>query len=213
MKLIKTTPLVIEDIKIIQYGHFPDERGFFAEIFRKSDVAACVGAGSIAGKEIVQINESLSKTGVMRGLHFQWNPYMGKMVRTVSGRLVDMFLDIRKNSPTFGKIAMHDMPCRDADNYSEWIWVPPGFAHGTFFLEPTRIEYLCTGAYSPGCEGTISPLSDDLDFSLCDPQCKKMMDQLIADGLLIVSEKDKAGMRLAEWEAHPDSNNFIYGEC
>ena len=213
MKLIKAIKLIIQNVKVIQYGYFPDDRGFFTEPFRKSDLANYVEAGSIAGREIVQINESFSKTGVMRGLHFQWNPYMGKLVRTINGHMIDMFLDIRKGSPTFGKIAMYDMPCRDDDNYSEWIWVPPGFAHGNFFLQPTRIEYLCTGEYSPGCEGAISPLADDLDWSLCDVKCKKMLDKLIADDLLIMSEKDRAGMSLSEWEKNPDSKNFIHGEC
>lgn len=213
MKLTKAIKLIIQDVKVIQYGYFPDSRGFFTEPYRKSDLAKCLEAGAIAGKEILQINESFSKKGVIRGLHFQWKPYMGKLVRTIRGHMVDMFLDIRKNSPTFGKLAMYDMPCRDAENYSEWIWVPPGFAHGNFFLEPTRIEYLCTGEYSQACEGAISPLANDIDWSLCDVHCKQMLDKLFADDLLIISEKDRSGLTLSEWKKNPDSKNFIFGEC
>ena len=108
----------------------------------------------------MQANQSLSEKGVMRGMHFQWNPYMGKLVRTISGHMVDMVLDIRIDSPTFGKMIAYDMPASDENDYDEWIWVPPGFAHGNFFSEKTIIEYMCTGQYSPGCEACISPFSN-----------------------------------------------------
>lgn len=171
-----------------------------------------VECGSIAGKEIVQINESFSNRGVMRGLHFQWNPYMGKLVRTISGHMVDMFLDIRIDSPTFGKISMYDMPARDEEGYSEWIWIPPGFAHGNFFLKPSRIEYLCTGEYSPGCEAGISPLAPDIDWALCDAVCKDRFDALVKGGL-ILSEKDQQGLSVTQWREDPRSANFVYGSC
>ncbi len=88
---------------------------------------------------------------------------MGKLLRTLSGRMVDMVMDIRKGSPNFGKIILYDMPADLNASEDEWIWVPPGFAHGNYFTEPTRIQYLCTGEWSPGCEAGISPLSGDLD--------------------------------------------------
>jgi len=214
MKIIETKSLVIEDVKVIRFGFFPDERGYFAEPFRKSDIQKEPGAGSLRGQEIVQINESISKKGVMRGLHFQWNPYMGKLVRTLRGHMVDMFLDIRKNSPTFGKIALYDMPNHDGENYSEWIWVPAGFAHGNFFLDDiNKIEYLCTGEYSQGCEAGISPLSDDLDWSLCGIKEKEMFDKLISSGELILSDKDKNGLDLKSWLNDSRSDKFLYSKC
>lgn len=214
MKILEVKSLELEDVKVIRYGYFPDDRGFFTEPFRKSDLLGAAGVGSVAGQEIVQVNESLSRKGVMRGLHFQWNPFMGKLVRTISGHMIDMFLDIRKDSPTFGKISLYDMPCMDAENYCDWIWVPPGMAHGNFFLdESNRIEYLCTGEYSPGCEAAISPLAEDLDWSLCPAELKARFDKLVSGKDLILSEKDQAGLTLAAWAGDERSANFVYGRC
>lgn len=134
---------------------------------------------------------------------------MGKLVRTLCGYMVDLVLDIRKGSPTFGKIIGHDMPAHPEDEFSEWIWVPPGFAHGNFFKENTGIEYFCTGEYSPGCEAGISPLSKDIDWSLCDESIKKEFEELIAENPLI-SEKDRNGHSLADWAGRPEADNFVY---
>jgi dTDP-4-dehydrorhamnose 3,5-epimerase-like enzyme len=90
--------------------------------------------------------------------------------------------------------------------------VPPGFAHGNLFPQPTQIEYFCTGPYSPGCEAGISPLAADLDWSLCDPQCKALLDRMAA-GPLLMSDKDRQGLSLAQWSADPRSEHFIYGRC
>ena len=163
------------------------------------------------GKEFVQANESYSRKGTVRGLHFQWNPYMGKLVRTLYGHMVDMVLDVRKGSPTFGKIILYDMPTQRETDYAEWIWVPPGFAHGNFFLEETLIEYFCTGQYSQGCEAGISPLATDIDWSLCVPELKQKFDALDRSSMLI-SDKDKNAYSVAQWLEHPDSRHFIYSE-
>jgi dTDP-4-dehydrorhamnose 3,5-epimerase len=186
-----------------------DARGFFTEPFRKSDLAKHPRLEALADVEFVQTNESSSKAGVIRGLHFQWNPFMGKLVRTVVGHMVDLVLDIRVGSPTRGKIIAHDMPARADDSYAEWIWVPPGFAHGNFFLEPTYIEYFCTGEYSPGCEAGISPLAADLDWSLCQRRLKEMFDQTAARSP-ILSDKDRAGLTFGQWSQDPRSAEFLY---
>jgi dTDP-4-dehydrorhamnose 3,5-epimerase len=162
------------------------------------------------GVEFVQCNESYSKKGTVRGLHFQWNPYMGKLVRTVVGRMVDMVLDIRKGSPTFGKIILYDMPSDKQADYSEWIWVPPGFAHGNFFPEDTIIEYFCSGEYSPGCEAGISPLAKDIDWSLCDKKLKTLYDR-IAPATKLITDKDRNGFTVIGWTNDSRSDNFIYG--
>ena len=212
MKILDINDIQFPDVKIIKFGFFTDHRGYFTEPFRKNEFIQNVDVGSIAGKEILQINESVSKPDVMRGLHFQWSPYMGKLLRTLKGHMVDMFLDIRLNSPTYGYIGMYDMPCHDSEEFSEWIWVPPGFAHGNYFLETTKIEYLCTGEYSPDCEAAISPLSNDLDWSLCDKECKKRFDFIVQNSL-IISDKDKNGLTLSDWSNDDRSMNFVYGNC
>lgn len=206
MKIIEIKNLEIEGIKVLKFGRFHDNRGYFTEPFRLSQFAK----NFLHNFKIYQINESFSKKGVIRGLHFQWNPYMGKLVRTIHGFMIDLFLDIRKNSPTYGKISAYEMPSTFDKDFSEWIWVPPGFAHGNIFLEDTVIEYLCTGEYSPGCEAGINPLDKDLDWSLCPKKTKEKIDKMIKKGL-IISDKDKKGLTLKEWGSDERSNNFVYG--
>ncbi|MDH7476217.1 MAG: dTDP-4-dehydrorhamnose 3,5-epimerase family protein [Microgenomates group bacterium] len=206
MKIIQIKNLEPKEIKVLRFARFADNRGYFTEPFRFSQFIQ----EFIPDFKIVQINESFSKKGVIRGLHFQWNPYMGKLVRTIKGYMIDLFLDIRKKSPTYGKISAYEMPSDFDKDYSEWIWVPPGFAHGNIFLEDTVIEYLCTGEYSPGCEAGINPLDKDLDWSFCPNQTKEKIKKMIKRGL-IISEKDKKGLSLKQWGSDEKSNNFIYG--
>ncbi|MDR1036037.1 MAG: dTDP-4-dehydrorhamnose 3,5-epimerase family protein [Deltaproteobacteria bacterium] len=207
MKILSVTPLAIPDLLVIRAARFRDGRGYFTEHFRASDMdvlAPSLGTGEF---RVLQANESRSVKGVIRGLHFQWSPYMGKLVRPLSGRLVDMALDIRRKSPTLGKIVLHDMPF-DADaDWFEWIWLPPGFAHGTFFPEESSIEYLCTGSWSPATEAGISPLAPDLDWSLCDPRARKVFEDLLSDGATL-SEKDRFGHTLEGWLAREESGLF-----
>jgi dTDP-4-dehydrorhamnose 3,5-epimerase len=105
------------------------------DLYRQSDILGHQELREFANIAEPQSNESVSKKGVIRGLHFQWNPFMGKLVRTLLGHM----LDIRKHSPTRGKAILYDMPARDTEDWDEWIWVPPGFAHGNLFLADTRI--------------------------------------------------------------------------
>jgi len=210
MKLLKVEALQIEAIKVIRFARFRDHRGYFAEHYRKSDFSKPGDVHFLKGVEFLQANESYSKTGTIRGLHFQWNPYMGKLVRTLAGRMIDMVLDIRKGSPTFGKIILYDMPADNTADYAEWIWVPPGFAHGNFFTEDSMIEYFCSGEYSPGCEAGISPLAGDIDWTLCDQDLKKLFDR-IAGPAALISDKDRNGLTVNGWKNDNRSNNFIYG--
>ncbi|MEN6493800.1 MAG: dTDP-4-dehydrorhamnose 3,5-epimerase family protein [Thermoguttaceae bacterium] len=208
MKIVAVQSLAIPDAKVIRFGRFGDHRGYFTETFRRSSIEA--QAPFLRGVQFLQANESYSHPNVVRGLHFQWNPYMGKLVRTIAGRMVDLVMDIRRGSPTYGKIIAHDMPANPERDATAWIWVPPGFAHGNFFTEPTYIEYYCSGEYSPGCEAGISPLSGDLDWSLCDPALKAQFDQIIATSGLL-SDKDRQGLTLTAWGADPRAENFVYG--
>ena len=209
MKISHVKALRIEGVKAIRFGRFLDHRGYFTELFRKTDFLTHPDLHCFRKVEFVQCNESFSKKGTVRGLHFQWNPYMGKLVRTVRGRMVDMVLDIRKGSPSFGKIILYDMPADPRLDYQEWIWVPPGLAHGNFFPEETMIEYFCTGRYSPGCEAGISPLANDIDWSLCDAGLKKLFDDIVPATPLI-SDKDKNGFTLQKWLENENSEKFIY---
>jgi dTDP-4-dehydrorhamnose 3,5-epimerase len=209
MKILEVKTLAIPEVKVIRFARFSDHRGYFTEPFRKSDFNNLPETEFLRGLEFMQANESYSNAHTVRGLHFQWNPYMGKLVRTLSGRMIDMVMDIRKGSPTFGKIIAYDMPVAPDNNFSEWIWVPPGFAHGNFFTENSLIEYYCTGEYSPGCEAGISPLSTDIDWSLCDPALKQLFDSIVPTTQFI-SDKDKNGLSVAAWLNGPNSDNFIY---
>jgi len=211
MKILEVNTLRIEAIKVIRFARFCDHRGYFTEHYRKSDFKAPEEMAFMKDVDFVQCNESFSKKGTVRGLHLQWNPYMGKLVRTLTGRMIDMVLDVRKGSPTFGKIILYDMPANHKADYHEWIWVPPGFAHGNFFPEDTLIEYFCSGQYSPGCEAGISPLAEDIDWELCDAGLKKLFDGVVPSTSLI-SDKDKNALSVGQWNRDEHSNNFIYGK-
>jgi dTDP-4-dehydrorhamnose 3,5-epimerase len=209
MKIVEVKSLVIPEIKVIRFARFCDHRGYFTETFKRSDFINNIDF--MKDINFVQCNESFSRPGTVRGLHFQWNPYMGKLVRTILGRMIDLVLDIRKGSPSYGRIIAHDMPARGDSEFSEWIWVPPGFAHGNFFTEETVIEYFCSGEYSPGCEAGISPFSDNIDWSICEAQLKKEFDAVIS-ATALVTDKDRNGFSLGLWANDERSNNFIYGK-
>lgn len=211
MKLLKVERLQLDAVRVVRFGRFCDHRGYFTEHYRRSDFSSNPEMDFMKDVAFVQCNESYSKEGTIRGLHFQWNPYMGKLVRTLAGRMVDMVLDIRKGSPTFGKIILYDMPTDNKADYTEWIWVPPGFAHGNFFAEDTMIEYFCSGEYSPGCEAGISPLAKDIDWSLCDPKLKDLFDS-IAPSTNLITEKDKNGFSINAWKTSELSDNFVCGK-
>lgn len=211
MKILDVRPLAIPDVHVIRFARFLDDRGSFTESYRRSDVEGDEAVSFLHDLAFVQVNESHSHADVVRGLHFQWNPFMGKLVRTVHGRMVDLVLDIRLGSPTFGRVIAHDMPAEPSADWSEWIWVPPGFAHGNYFTEETTIQYFCTGEYSPGCEGGVSPLADDLDWSLCDVELRREFDELLERGA-VISEKDRAAGSVEDWEDDDRSGIFRYAE-
>ncbi len=208
MKITGTGQLAIPAVKTVAFARFGDHRGYFTEHFRQSDFDSAA-TPFLNGLRFVQANESFSRAGVIRGLHFQWNPFMGKLVRTVRGRMIDIVMDIRLGSPTYGKVIALDMPSRGDEAQGEWIWVPPGFAHGNTFTEDTVIEYFCSGEYSPGCEAGISPLATDLDWSLCDPALRQIFLDAASNSPLI-SDKDRDGLTLSQWTADERSQNFRY---
>lgn len=203
MKIVEIKSLVIPEIKVIKCYRFQDNRGFFTEKFRQYDIEKV-----IPGFTLKQINESHSRAGVLRGLHIQWNPFQGKLIRTIKGHMADIAIDLRKKSPTFGKIIAYDMPTSDNEDFFEFIWIPVGFAHGNIYFEDSTIEYFCTGEYSPGNEAGINPLSPDTDWTLFDHALKEKVDKVIKNGV-IISDKDKNGLTVEQWSKDPRSENFL----
>jgi dTDP-4-dehydrorhamnose 3,5-epimerase len=195
---------LIPGVKIIKFDRFMDQRGFFTETFRNSDFLN--NELNIFPKGIMQSNESFSHKHVLRGLHFQWKPNMGKLVRTISGHMVDLILDLRQGSPTQGQIMAFDMPAKPTKNSSSWIWVPEGCAHGNFFLEDTYNEYFCSGSYNGECESGISPFAEDIDWSICDSILKNMFFEL--KDSFIATAKDINGLSIKEWLSRKESNYF-----
>jgi dTDP-4-dehydrorhamnose 3,5-epimerase len=212
MKILLIKEFVIPDVKIIRFARSCDSRGYFTETYRRIDFFNHPEMEFMKGLEFVQINESFSRTFTIRGLHFQWNPFMGKLVRTVNGRMVDLMLDIRKGSPTFGMASMYDMPVSLDKDYCEWIWIPPGFAHGNYFTEDSQIEYFCSGEYSPECEAGISPLANDINWSLAARELKTEFDSIAAKTTMM-TDKDRNGYSVDGWVKDNRSDHFIYGKC
>lgn len=206
MKIVEVNRLEFPEVAVIRFARFRDDRGYFTEHYRASDFGRL---DVLRGIDFRQMNESFSRAGTIRGLHFQWDPYQGKLVRAVTGRLIDLVMDIRKGSPTFGRIIAQDLPARPDDDHSRWIWVPPGFAHGMLLAEDTLVEYLCTGEYNPKGEAGISPFSIDIDWSLCDPGLRSTFRRVAATTEL-VSAKDREAPSLSDWARDPRSSHFTY---
>ncbi|GIW62790.1 MAG: dTDP-4-dehydrorhamnose 3,5-epimerase [Patescibacteria group bacterium] len=196
--------LAIPEVKIIRYKRFSDDRGYFTETYRQYQFKE----EFLRDFQIYQINESKSRANVVRGLHIQWNPYMGKLVRTLYGHMVDLVVDVRVGSPTFGKGLMYDMPARLDENYGEWIWVPVGFVHGNYYLQDSAIEYFCTGWWSPETEAGVNPYDKNIDWSLSDKSLVKQF--LSLKNKAIMSEKDRNAMSLTDWKKSSASKQFIY---
>jgi dTDP-4-dehydrorhamnose 3,5-epimerase len=159
-----------------------DERGFFSETFKMSAFAA-----HVPGVEFVQDNHSLSRdVGVIRGLHFQTPPHaQGKLVRVPRGRVLDVVVDLRVGSPTYGEHLSVEL---SADNWQQ-LWVPPGFAHAFCTLEPnTEFCYKVTSYYAPECDAGIA--FDDPDLGI---------DWTIDLSTATLSDKDRKLPRLKDY--------------
>tara|TARA_B110000908_G_scaffold127798_1_gene149958 strand:+ start:5211 stop:5753 length:543 start_codon:yes stop_codon:yes gene_type:complete len=145
MNIIKTP---IENLLVLEPKVFEDERGYFFESFNKKKFE------DIGIKEsFVQDNQSLSNKNVLRGLHFQAPPFaQGKLVRVITGSVLDIAVDIRKESATYGKYFSIIL----SEQNKKMFWIPPGFAHGFLTLEDQTIfSYKCSGDYNPSSEGSL----------------------------------------------------------
>lgn len=147
MEIIKTD---IDGVFIIEPKVFGDSRGYFFESFNAREFALKTGLDV----NFVQDNESMSHYGVLRGLHFQNPPYaQSKLVRVVQGKVVDVAVDIRRGSPTYGKYVMAELT---GENHRQFF-VPRGFAHGFAVLSDMAVfQYKCDNFYAPASEGAIA---------------------------------------------------------
>jgi len=143
------TPLC--DVKLFQPKKFGDERGWFAEMFNSTAFAE---AGLPA--QFVQDNQSKSSRGVLRGLHYQLEKPQGKLVRVLSGHIWDVAVDLRRDSPTFGKYAGFHLKPLDENGELSMLWIPEGLAHGFLVLSDTaEVLYKTTNYYHPAGERSI----------------------------------------------------------
>lgn len=152
MEVIKT---YIEGVVIIEPSIFKDARGYFFESFSKREFEE-----KVTKVDFVQDNESCSTYGVMRGLHFQYPPFaQAKLVRCVKGAVLDVAVDIRKGSPTYGQHVAVELT---EDNHLQ-LFIPRGFAHGFAVLSDVAVfQYKCDNYYHPEADGGISILYDTL---------------------------------------------------
>ena len=179
----------IRDLLIITPEMFKDDRGFFTETYRK-DKFKEFGIDL----EFVQDNHSRSAKNVVRGLHFQWEPPMGKLMRVTQGSAFLVAVDIRVGSPTFGKWLGVEA---SVENRKQ-VYAPAGFARGFCVLsEFAEIQYKCTGIYSNKAESGI--LWNDPAIGIQWPVQEP-----------ILSQKDEVAQTLAEWSSKPDSKFFNY---
>ena len=157
MNIVKTD---IEGVLIIEPRLFRDARGYFFESFSEREFVEKVAPILGYSVHFCQDNESMSSYGVMRGLHFQRPPYtQSKLVRCVKGRVLDVAVDIRKGSPTYGKHVAVELT---EDNHVQFF-IPKGFAHGFAVLSETAVfQYKCDNFYHPEADGGISILDDTL---------------------------------------------------
>ena len=179
MEIIKTN---IEGVVIIEPRIFKDDRGYFFESFSQREFEE-----KVCKTTFVQDNESKSSYGVLRGLHFQKPPFaQSKLVRVIKGAVLDVAVDIRKGSPTFGQYVSVELT---GENHRQFF-IPRGFAHGFSVLsEEVIFQYKCDNFYSPQSEGAIAWNDPDLNIDWRIPAEKA-----------VLSEKDSKHPRLKDWQ-------------
>lgn len=191
MNVIKTD---IEGVVIIEPRVFTDARGYFFESFSQREFEE-----KVRKINFVQDNESMSSYGVMRGLHFQRPPYtQSKLVRCVKGAVLDVAVDIRKGSPTYGQ----HVSCLLTEENHKMIFVPRGFAHGFSVLSETAVfQYKCDNFYAPQADGGISILDESLGI-----------DWKIPTEKAILSEKDTRHELLRDFDSPFSMEMNLYPE-
>lgn len=191
MEVIKTA---IDGVVIIEPKVFKDQRGYFFESFSQREFEA-----KVRKINFVQDNESMSSYGVMRGLHFQRPPYtQSKLVRCVKGKVLDVAVDIRKGSPTYGQHVAVEL---SEDNHRQFF-VPRGFAHGFAVLSDTAVfQYKCDNFYAPQADGGISIKDESLGINW-----------KIPTDMVILSEKDTLHSCLKDFDSPFSYDEDLYPE-
>lgn len=182
---MKYTQLDIEGVWLVEPRRIGDDRGYFAETFKRSEFEAETGADG----NFIQDNESVSRYGVVRGLHFQRGEFwQAKIVRVVRGKVLDVAVDLRAGSPTYGRHVAVEL---SAENGLQ-LYIPRGFAHGFAVLsDDAQFQYKVDNVYEPSAEGT-------LDF--LDPTVG--VDWLVPAERMVVSPKDLRGLPLDQIEPY-----------
>jgi dTDP-4-dehydrorhamnose 3,5-epimerase len=179
----------LRDVVVVVPSIFRDDRGFFMETFRRD-----LFQENDLPRDFVQDNHSCSTRGVVRGLHFQWDPPMGKLMRVSMGSAFLVAVDIRAGSPTLGKWFGVEA---SAENRRQ-VWAPAGFARGFCVLsQVAEIQYKCTGIYNNKGEAGIRWNDPEIgiEWPLQD---------------VVLSEKDRNAPTLAQWLSRPEAVNFGY---
>ncbi len=186
MKIYNTE---IQDIKIIKPTVFEDERGFFMESFRNDFLNS-----QNINVEFIQDNHSKSTRNVIRGLHFQWDKPLSKLIRITKGQAFVVAVDIRKKSDTFGKYVGKNI----SEDSKEQLWAPFGFATGFCACSNVvEVQYKCNAYYNPNAESAINPFDKYINI-----------DWPINTELAIMSNKDRSAISLLEWKDSKQSSEF-----
>jgi dTDP-4-dehydrorhamnose 3,5-epimerase len=170
-----------KDHKLFVQKTYYDDRGYFFESFSKN-------INHSLEEIFYQDNMSFSKKGTIRGLHYQWNKPMGKLVQAVTGKIIDHIVDIRLGSPTLGKHWSFEL----SEENKNVLWVPPGYAHGFEALEDSHVMYKCSSYYNPEGESAINIFDEELNIPLS-----------LDKKDVIMSEKDKSAQSYAKYVSKP----------
>ena len=187
-KISNANGQIIEGPLLIKPNVFKDERGFFMESWNSNDWKSIIEKSKQEFNLFLQDNHSRSSIGVLRGLHYQLNPYaQGKLVRCISGEIFDVAVDIRINSPTFGKYVGEFL---SSTNYLQ-IWIPEGFAHGFLTIsEKAEVVYKTTNFYDKNSERSIK--WDDPSINIEWPEI------ILKNNEILISPKDSQAPLLSE---------------
>ena len=180
MEIIKSK--IFKDVRLFYPKVYSDDRGFFMESYNSQ-------IRQELNENFVQDNHSKSKKGVIRGLHYQWDKPMGKLLRVIKGSGIDVMVDIRQNSSTYGQWESFELN----ETSNAIVWCPPGFAHGFLSLEDdTHLCYKTTSLHNGDTEGAIHPLESGLDI-----------DWTIPHSEILLSEKDKTAQSFLDYKSNP----------
>ena len=186
---LKIESIDLDGVVVLVPEVYQDERGYFLEVFR-ADQLGELGLPTA----FMQENQSYSRKGVLRGLHFQWDPPMGKLMRVTRGKAFVVAVDLRLGSPTLGKWFGTEASVENRRT----VWAPASFARGFLALsEGVEVQYLCPGVYNSKAESGIR--WDDPEIGIEWPERPSL-----------ISEKDRRAQTLKEWIQSPQARNFRY---